>query len=88
MVNLSNPTPHSPIQNQRFSITASEGSPDYSFQWRVNDEDAQTKTQAYPTLTIHVPAGTQGEMLHVSVTDGGGDSANDEWMITVGSQGM
>lgn len=87
MVTLTNPTPTHPAQDQRFSITASGGSPDYTFTWQVNDGETHEKTQSDPTLTIHVPAGTQGELLKISVTDGNGESANDEWRITVGSQG-
>ena len=86
MVTLSNPDPQFPVQDRRFSITATDGSPDYTFSWQVDEGELHQKTQSDPTLTIHVPAGSQGELLHISVTDGNGASADDQWRITVGSQ--
>lgn len=79
MVRLTNPTPSQPVAGETFSITASGGSPPYTFIWRVDEGESRTVTQDDPTLVIStVPAGAE---LTVAVTDGTGSGDSDTFPI-------
>ena len=88
MVTLVNPTPPNPAEGGSFSITASEGSPDYEFRWKVDDQPVHTVEQSSATLSISLPTGCAGDKLFVSVTDGGSDSDDKDYnIISHGGQG-
>lgn len=83
MVELTNPDPGTPIQGERFEITAADGRPPYEFSWWVGEGSKTTETQNDPTFEFLVPEGTTGEVLHVEVIDGSQDSDEFEKMIAV-----
>jgi hypothetical protein len=69
MVNLVNPEPPSPKAGGKFSITADLGIPPYTFTWRINEHDSDTKTQNEKVLTIDIPRDAGGDILFVKVVD-------------------
>lgn len=80
MVDLINPTPARPVEGRQFSVTASGGSPPYTFIWGVDEGDTHTVTQDDPTLVINsVP---EGSNLEVGVEDGTGSGTSETYPIT------
>lgn len=83
MVRLTNPSPNPAIAGRQFTVTATGGTPPYTFTWNVDEGDPITVTQDDPTLTISsVPSG--GE-LNVAVEDSTGGGTAETYPIT--SQG-
>lgn len=83
MVELTDPSPNPAIEGRQFTVTASGGTPPYTFSWNVDDGPTHEVTQDDPTLTISsVPSGS---ILDVGVEDGSGRGDADSYSIT--SQG-
>jgi hypothetical protein len=83
MVVLVNPQPANPAQGGEFSITASDGIPPYVFKWCVDEGNVHSVTPEGDTITIDIPADTQGSILFISVTDAENNDDNRTWIITV-----
>ncbi len=88
-VTLTGAYPEYPTQGEDFEITATNGVPPYTFNWRAGDEGnwETVENGSNPKLKIKVPSGTTGEMLRVNVTDGDDNQDNYARRIVVGTGG-
>jgi len=81
MVDLTNPNPDPAKAGQPFSVTASNGSPLYTFRWGIGEGEATEITQEDPLLEINIDDDAAGKAVHVKVTDGNGARDADAYQI-------